>query len=99
MLHSITRLSHDELIEQVLADVRRVVPAADAPVSARVIVEKRATFASTAGLLRPDNRTADKAVFLAGDWVIPHYPATLEGAVRSGTQAASLAMQLLQAGR
>lgn len=86
----VASLSHDVLIESVLADIRTVVPDSGQLVSARVIVEKRATFASVAGLLRPDNRTSHPSLFLAGDWVVPDYPATLEGAVQSGVRAASM---------
>ena len=54
----------------------------------RVIAEKRATFACTVGLQRPSTRTAITGFQLAGDYVDSDYPATLEGAVRSGVQAA-----------
>lgn len=58
----------------------------------KVIREKRATFAARPGLHRPDCRTTDPRVFLAGDYTWADYPATLEGAVRSGRRAAQLAM-------
>ncbi|MEP7295785.1 MAG: hydroxysqualene dehydroxylase HpnE [Burkholderiales bacterium] len=51
------------------------------------IAEKRATFRCTPGLLRPSMRIAP-GLFAAGDHVEGPYPATLEGAVRSGLQAA-----------
>lgn len=53
----------------------------------QTIVEKRATFACTPGLQRP---TAHIAPGLAacGDYVAGPYPSTLEGAVRSGLEAA-----------
>ena len=59
----------------------------------KVIREKRATFAARPGLHRPDCRTTDPRVFLAGDYTWADYPATLEGAVRSGRRAAKLAME------
>lgn len=82
--------SHEHLIDQVLADCLRVCPALSAPpLWARVIVEKRATFAATAGLVRPGVRLAQRGLYLAGDWVASaYYPATLEGAVKSGVAAA-----------
>jgi hydroxysqualene dehydroxylase len=53
----------------------------------KTIVEKRATFACTPGLARPAMRVA-KGVLACGDYVEGPYPATLEGAVRSGLAAA-----------
>jgi hydroxysqualene dehydroxylase len=53
----------------------------------KTIVEKRATFACTPGLARPAMRIA-KGVLACGDYVDGPYPATLEGAVRSGLAAA-----------
>ncbi|NTV71076.1 MAG: NAD(P)-binding protein [Azonexaceae bacterium] len=58
----------------------------------KVIREKRATFSAIPGLHRPDARTNDPRVFLAGDYTWADYPATLEGAARSGLRAAQLAM-------
>ncbi|NYE21882.1 hydroxysqualene dehydroxylase HpnE [Pigmentiphaga litoralis] len=53
-----------------------------------LIIEKRATFAAVPDLVRPGNRTPWTAVTLAGDYTDTGYPATLEGAVRSGLAAA-----------
>ena len=55
----------------------------------KVITEKRATFASTPGLVRPSNKTGLKRLAIAGDYTASDYPATLESAVRSGMGAAS----------
>ena len=52
------------------------------------IAEKRATFRCTPGLQRPEMRIS-AGLFAAGDHVDGPYPATLEGAVRSGLQAAA----------
>lgn len=61
----------------------------------QTIVEKRATFACTPGLVRPDQevvtglaRMQAPRLLACGDYVAGSYPATLEGAVRSGLQAA-----------
>ena len=53
----------------------------------QTIVEKRATFACTPGLERPGMLVAP-GLLACGDYVDGPYPATLEGAVLSGLQAA-----------
>ena len=58
-----------------------------------IITEKRATFTCEPNLRRPPNETALNNLWLAGDYTAGDYPATIEGAVRSGLQAASLALQ------
>jgi squalene-associated FAD-dependent desaturase len=57
-----------------------------------VIREKRATFACTVNIndIRPKNTTDVEGLFLAGDYTDTGFPATLEGAVRSGIAAAKL---------
>jgi uncharacterized protein with NAD-binding domain and iron-sulfur cluster len=58
-----------------------------------VVREKRATFSVAPGQPpRPETRTAIPGLFLAGDWIDTGLPATIEGAVRSGHMAASLAL-------
>ena len=52
----------------------------------QTVVEKRATFACTPGLQRPPQAIAP-GLLACGDYVAGPYPATLEGAVRSGLQA------------
>jgi squalene-associated FAD-dependent desaturase len=58
--------------------------------SAHVVKEARATFSAAPGLeqRRPGTRTAVPGLFLAGDWTRSGWPATMEGAVRSGYIAA-----------
>jgi hydroxysqualene dehydroxylase len=74
------------LEQQVIAQGRVQLGLADLqPV--KTIVEKRATFACTPGLMRPTMRIADN-LLACGDYVDGPYPATLEGAVRSGLAAA-----------
>ena len=53
----------------------------------RTVTEKRATFACTPGLQRPASAIAP-GLLACGDYIAGPYPATLEGAVRSGLQAA-----------
>jgi squalene-associated FAD-dependent desaturase len=57
----------------------------------RTIVEKRATFRCTPQLDRPPMRVLPGLV-AAGDYIDGPYPATLEGAVRSGVAAARAAL-------
>ena len=54
----------------------------------RVIAERRATYACTPGLMLPRARLTAR-VHLAGDYLYPPFPATLEAAVRSGSAAAA----------
>jgi hydroxysqualene dehydroxylase len=56
----------------------------------RSLTEKRATFRCTPGLDRPGGAIAD-GLFAAGDYIDGPYPATIEGAVRSGIAAAGAA--------
>ena len=56
----------------------------------QTIVEKRATFACSPGLVRPGMVIAAD-LLACGDYIEGPYPATLEGAVRSGLAAARLA--------
>ena len=52
----------------------------------QTVVEKRATFACTPGLIRPGPQITP-GLLACGDYVAGPYPATLEGAVRSGLAA------------
>ena len=56
----------------------------------QTVVEKRATFACTPGLQRP-NMQVLPGLTACGDYVEGPYPATLEGAVLSGTAVAACA--------
>ena len=58
-------------------------------VDAMVVKEKRATFSLTPGIddARPRATGAISNLYLAGDWCDTGWPATMEGAVRSGDAA------------
>jgi hypothetical protein len=73
--------------EAVLGQAQRELSWATPPVIDKVLTEKRATFACTPGLPRPAARIAP-GLWAAGDYIAGPYPATLEGAVRSGLNAA-----------
>jgi squalene-associated FAD-dependent desaturase len=59
-----------------------------------VVKEPRATFRADAGCARrrPGARGPVDGVWLAGDWTDTGWPATMEGAVRSGEEAAAAAL-------
>lgn len=61
----------------------------------QTVIEKRATFACTPGLQRPDAKISP-GLWACGDYIAGPYPATLEGAVRSGTAAGLSAAALKQ---
>jgi squalene-associated FAD-dependent desaturase len=74
----------DALQQQVLDQARRQLGLQLQGV--KTIVEKRATFACTPGLVRP-NAAPMQNLYVCGDYVDGPYPATLEAAVRSGIAA------------
>ncbi len=84
--------SRAEIVDLALAEVREFFPAARTAtlVKSTVIKEVNATFAPRPGIdaHRPGNVTPWPRVFLAGDWTATGWPATMEGAVRSGYLAA-----------
>lgn len=77
-------------------EVKHLVPGLPAPDRCWTITEKRATFACVPDLKRPPADTGLPGLWLAGDYVggvAGDYPATIEGAVRSGVAAAILVQQ------
>lgn len=79
---SACRLDRESLQTAVLAQAREQLDLQDAE-ALLTVVEKRATFACTPALKRPDQRIAP-GLWAAGDAIDGPYPATLEGAIRSG---------------
>ena len=80
------------LTQTVHTEIASLLKNKPALINSFVIREKRATFACTVNIndIRPKNITEVKGLFLAGDYTDTCYPATLEGAVRSGLNAAKL---------
>jgi len=85
-------LSKIEIRDAVLAELAAIWPVARSANLLRwwVVTEHGATFAVRPGVdaFRPKQRTPVPGLFLAGDWTDTGWPATMEGAVRSGYRAA-----------
>jgi len=79
-----------KLIQTVTGELAEFYQEWPQPDNAFVIREKRATFTASVNInrIRPSNKTDIHNIWLAGDYTNTHYPATLEGAVRSGHQCA-----------
>jgi squalene-associated FAD-dependent desaturase len=87
----------DELAVAIWRDVTRAYGLGQLPLPPwRIVREKRATFAATPDQLqrRPAGRTRWRNLILAGDWTDTGWPATIEGAVRSGFTAAGAALEV-----
>jgi squalene-associated FAD-dependent desaturase len=84
--------SRSEIVDLALAEVREFFHAAREAtlVKSAVIKEVNATYSPRPGIdaHRPTSITKWPRVFLAGDWTATGWPATMEGAVRSGYLAA-----------
>ena len=93
------RLTQDALAEVISQELATSFPALSAPLKNprwhKVVTEKRATFACSVGLQRPQMHTDIPNLYLAGDYVVGDYPATIEGAARSGNAAAQAIIQSL----
>ncbi len=85
-------LGHDEVQRRIVEAIGRLFPRAAAAAlrRARVVTEHGATFSAVPGVdqWRPAQATSLHNLFLAGDWTATGWPATMEGAVRSGYLAA-----------
>ena len=85
-------LGRDEVERLIVAELRLLLPAAaQAQVRrARVVTEHAATFSAVPGVdrWRPPQESPLCNLFVAGDWTATGWPATMEGAVRSGFLAA-----------
>lgn len=88
-----------ELRSRYLPELERLLPAARGAGIRDFFVtrERTATFAPAPGVgrLRPGAHTRAPGLHLAGAWTATGWPATMEGAVRSGFTAADAALQVL----
>jgi len=93
----LTPLARGEIIDMAIGDLRLYFPKVkDAKLlKAHVVKEQRATFSAAPETesLRPTPEAGLPKAFLAGDWTRSGWPATMEGAVRSGYLAAEAVAQ------
>jgi squalene-associated FAD-dependent desaturase len=89
---SLVEKSRPEIIELALKELAEFLPRIRGAelLKSTVIKEVNATYSPSPGVdqYRPGNATSWPCVFLAGDWTATGWPATMEGAVRSGYLAA-----------
>ena len=80
----------EQLASDVLTELARHTGRLPPLVWHKVVTEKFATFSCVPAIqpLRPTNATSTQGIFLAGDYTAGDYPATIEGAVRSGMNSA-----------
>lgn len=85
-------LGHAEVQRRIVEELAQLFPAAcsAALLRARVVTEHAATFSAVPGVDRWRTEQASPIgnLFVAGDWTATDWPATMEGAVRSGYLAA-----------
>lgn len=97
--HDLVDQPADELIAMAVRELRQVLPNLRKVelIHGRAVKEKRATFAVKPGIdaYRPQATGSIDNLILAGDWTDTGWPATMEGATRSGYTAAAAAMDWL----
>lgn len=81
-------ITQEALAGLVAAELAKALPGLPPLLWHKVIAEKRATFTCRPHLQRPAQATPLPGLYLAGDYTEGDYPATLEGAVRSGIKCA-----------
>jgi squalene-associated FAD-dependent desaturase len=84
------KLTQDQLAFEIAKELSRAFPNLHKPLWHKVIAEKRATFSCIPKLERPANPSLLQNLYFAGDYTYADYPATIEGAVRSGAYCANL---------
>ncbi len=88
----LSSLGREEIQRQISDELRRLFPASKTAIllRAKVITEHTATFSAAPGVddFRPHQVSPVPNLVVAGDWTQTGWPATMEGAVRSGYLAA-----------
>jgi squalene-associated FAD-dependent desaturase len=89
---SLVEKSKPEIVDMAMREAQEFFPAAGNAklLKSTVIKEVHATYSPRPGVdqFRPHPQSSWERVFLAGDWTATGWPATMEGAVRSGYLAA-----------
>jgi squalene-associated FAD-dependent desaturase len=84
--------TREQILTSAIAELKRFFPSVREAklLKSGVLKEARATFSVTPGLdrFRPTPDAPGDNLYLAGDWTLSGWPATMEGAVRSGRLAA-----------
>ena len=97
--HALAGRDRDRIAAEVRDELSAIWPevATARLLRARVVTEHGAVFSPQPGseCLRPGQRTECKRLLLAGDWTRTGWPATMEGAVRSGYLAAEGVLESL----
>lgn len=95
--HDLAGRQRDDVLREVRTDLETIFPEARSAriLQWRMITEHDAVFSVRPGLdlLRPAQATSISNLFLAGDWTATGWPATMEGAVRSGNLAAEAVLR------
>ena len=90
---SLVLMSRQEIVDLAVRELADFFPAVGQAqlLKATVVKEVHATYSALPGSdsYRPQSRTQWSRIFLAGDWTATGWPATMEGAVRSGYRAAT----------
>ncbi|HVC98516.1 MAG TPA: hydroxysqualene dehydroxylase HpnE [Pirellulales bacterium] len=96
---SLVTRDRDDVVREVVSDLAAIWPAAGQAklIQWRIVSEQAAVFSVRPGIdhHRPRQRTPIANLALAGDWTRTGWPATMEGAVRSGYLAAESILQSL----
>jgi uncharacterized protein with NAD-binding domain and iron-sulfur cluster len=83
---------NDEIHRRITIELAQLLPDAvrSKVIRVRVVTEHDATFSAVPGVdqWRPSQTSPIESLYLAGDWTQTGWPATMEGAVRSGYLAA-----------
>ena len=86
--HALVGRDSEEVLQEVRGDLQAIWPTAGEAklVHHRVLTQPGAVFSARpgSGAIRPAQQTPIEGLFLAGDWTATDWPATMEGAVRSG---------------
>ena len=92
---SLVEMGRQEIIDLALQELADFFPSAREAklLKATVVKEVHATYSALPGSdsYRPEAHSPWPRIFLAGDWTATGWPATMEGAVRSGYKAAEVA--------